>query len=86
MAIPEPTGDLARQKANFRRVREIFERLVKEKFNLDTLSMGMSDDLESAIGEGSTLVRIGTAIFGERRSRGNGIPPAAPMQKIRPAA
>jgi uncharacterized pyridoxal phosphate-containing UPF0001 family protein len=73
MAIPEPTGDVARQKANFRRVREIFERLAKENFELDTLSMGMSDDMESAIAEGATLVRIGTAIFGAR-------------QKIRPAA
>jgi len=73
MTIPEPTADVGRQKANFRRVREIHEKLKKENFKLDTLSMGMSDDMESAIAEGATLVRIGTAIFGAR-------------QKIRPAA
>lgn len=73
MAIPEPTADAARQKANFRQLREIFEKLKKEKFELDTLSMGMSDDMEAAIAEGATLVRIGTAIFGAR-------------QRIRPAA
>jgi pyridoxal phosphate enzyme (YggS family) len=86
MAIPEPTADAARQKANFRQAREIFEKLKKQKFDLDTLSMGMSDDMEAAIAEGATLVRIGTAIFGNRRSRGTGVPPAPPLQKIRPAA
>ncbi|MEK6243176.1 MAG: YggS family pyridoxal phosphate-dependent enzyme, partial [Pseudomonadota bacterium] len=73
MAIPEPTADVVRQKANFRQVREIFEKLKQGKFELDTLSMGMSDDMEAAIAEGATLVRIGTAIFGARH-------------KIRPAA
>jgi pyridoxal phosphate enzyme (YggS family) len=68
MAIPEPTPDVGLQRARFRRVREIFERLRSEGFELDTLSMGMSDDMESAIAEGATMVRIGTAIFGPRQS------------------
>lgn len=67
MAIPEPTPDPARQRARFRAVRELFERLTAEGLALDTLSLGMSDDLEAAIAEGSTLVRIGTAIFGARQ-------------------
>jgi len=47
-------------------MKKIFDRL-KDEFQLDTLSMGMTDDMELAIAEGSTMVRIGTAIFGERR-------------------
>ena len=66
MAIPEPTPDKTLQLERFREVRELFDRLNAEGLALDTLSMGMSQDLESAIAEGSTLVRIGTAIFGER--------------------
>ena len=66
MAIPEPTPDTAVQLGRFRAVRELFDRLNEEGLALDTLSMGMSQDLESAIAEGSTMVRIGTAIFGER--------------------
>ncbi|MDT8404612.1 YggS family pyridoxal phosphate-dependent enzyme [Sulfuriflexus sp.] len=66
MAIPAATADVEAQRAAFRALREIHEQLVAEGFDLDTLSMGMSDDLEAAIAEGSTLVRIGTAIFGAR--------------------
>jgi pyridoxal phosphate enzyme (YggS family) len=66
MAIPEPTADMALQRARFRSVRELAERLRAEGLALDTLSMGMSDDLEAAIAEGATMVRIGTAIFGTR--------------------
>jgi uncharacterized pyridoxal phosphate-containing UPF0001 family protein len=47
-------------------VRELFEHLNEDGLTLDTLSMGMSQDLESAVAEGATMVRIGTAIFGER--------------------
>ncbi len=65
MAIPEPTADVTSQRARFRAVHEIFNALPAE-LGLDTLSMGMSDDMESAIVEGATLVRIGTAIFGTR--------------------
>jgi len=61
MAIPEPGADRER----FHEVKVVFEKL-KGKFGFDTLSMGMSDDMETAIAEGSTMVRIGTAIFGQR--------------------
>lgn len=64
MAIPAPEDDPARQRIPFRVLRQAFDDL--QALGLDTLSMGMSDDLEAAIAEGSTLVRIGTALFGER--------------------
>ena len=66
MAIPEPTANIELQRKSFKQVRELQEELNAQGFELDTLSMGMSADLESAILEGSTLVRIGTAIFGKR--------------------
>jgi pyridoxal phosphate enzyme (YggS family) len=66
MAIPAPAADFAGQRAPFARLRQLFERLRGEGFALDTLSMGMSDDLEAAIAEGATQVRVGTAIFGTR--------------------
>lgn len=66
MAIPEPVEDFAEQRMAFRRLRGAFEQLNKEGLSLDTLSMGMSHDLEAAIAEGATMVRVGTAIFGER--------------------
>jgi PLP dependent protein len=72
MAIPEPTADPLRQRAPFARMRELLEQLRFELADvgadLDTLSMGMSDDLEAAVAEGSTMVRVGTAIFGARKS------------------
>ena len=63
MAIPEPTDDRAEQDAAFAKVRELQHSL---GMGLDTLSMGMSHDLESAIAQGATWVRIGTALFGAR--------------------
>ena len=66
MAIPAPTPDPAAQCAAFRRVREAYEDLMGRGHALDTLSMGMSGDLEAAILEGATIVRVGTALFGER--------------------
>ncbi len=66
MAIPEPTDDPELQQRRFRSVRELFDRLNEEGAALDTLSMGMSQDLEAAVAEGSTMVRVGTAIFGAR--------------------
>lgn len=66
MAIPEPTADVAKQRERFRLVREVRDETVRAGVPMDTLSMGMSDDLEAAIAEGATLVRIGRAIFGER--------------------
>jgi pyridoxal phosphate enzyme (YggS family) len=70
MAIPEPTPDARLQRERFRGVRQLYERLCAEGFALDTLSLGMSDDLEAAIAEGSTMVRVGTAIFGPRPRAG----------------
>ena len=66
MTIPEPTSDPALQRRRFALLREIKESLVSRGHSLDTLSMGMSDDLEAAVAEGATLVRLGTAIFGKR--------------------
>ena len=66
MSIPEPTADATAQHAAHRRLRELREQLVAQGLALDTLSMGMSADLEAAIAEGSTVVRVGTAIFGAR--------------------
>lgn len=67
MAIPEPADDFAAQRAPLRHLREIGEQVRAAGVALDTLSMGMSHDLEAAIAEGATIVRIGTAIFGERK-------------------
>ena len=70
MAIPEPTGDEGLLRSRFALLRELRDRLKDEGLSLDTLSMGMSHDLETAIMEGATLVRVGTAIFGERQKGG----------------
>ena len=61
-----PEEDFELQRRAFRRLRELFEGLRGEGLALDTLSMGMSGDLEAAVAEGATLVRVGTAIFGPR--------------------
>jgi PLP dependent protein len=66
MAIPRPSVDRAEQRALFAVLRRILLAARAEGLEVDTLSMGMSDDLEAAILEGSTLVRVGTAIFGKR--------------------
>jgi pyridoxal phosphate enzyme (YggS family) len=66
MAIPAPAQNSGQQRQAFRRLREVFAELKEESLPIDTLSMGMTHDLEAAIAEGSTLVRVGTAIFGER--------------------
>jgi pyridoxal phosphate enzyme (YggS family) len=67
MAIPEPTQDSAMVRRRFALMRSTLERINHETgFDLDTLSMGMSDDLEAAIMEGATIVRVGSAIFGAR--------------------
>ena len=66
MTIPPPSEDPAVQRGYFRRLRELQEQLIDDGLTLDTLSMGMSADLEAAIAEGATLVRIGTALFGPR--------------------
>jgi len=66
MAIPEPTPDMALARRRFRALRELRDRANAAGLGLDTLSMGMSEDLEAAIMEGATIVRVGTAIFGGR--------------------
>lgn len=66
MAIPAPQAEFEQQRAGFHKLREYYEQLCRSGYELDTLSMGMTDDLEAAIAEGATLVRVGTAIFGER--------------------
>jgi pyridoxal phosphate enzyme (YggS family) len=66
MAIPEPQPDPRLQRAPFRRLRELLAQLNADGLGLDTLSMGMSADLDAAIAEGATMVRVGSAIFGNR--------------------
>ena len=66
MAIPEPAANVEAQRVPHRALRELLLALQRDGLALDTLSMGMSADLEAAIAEGATLVRVGTAIFGER--------------------
>ena len=69
MAIPAPSNDPAVQRAQFARVKAVYEAIRSEGIDLDTLSMGMSGDLEEAIGQGATIVRVGTALFGSRPPR-----------------
>jgi len=68
MAIPEPTSDEGLQRSRFAQLRALRDELNRRGLGLDTLSMGMSADMEAAIAEGATMVRVGTAIFGERKS------------------
>ena len=86
MAVPEPAREAALQRARFHPVRVLYERLREELtaqgaagFAFDTLSLGMSDDLEAAIAEGSPLVRIGTAIFGPREQGAARASPRTPL-------
>lgn len=69
MCIPEPFDDLASQRRPFSQLREMYEKLQASGIPLDTLSMGMSHDIEAAIAEGATIVRVGTAIFGDRNKQ-----------------
>ncbi len=66
MAIPEPAPDFAAQRELFLRAAAVFEQIRDAGVALDTLSLGMSADLEAAVAAGSTMVRVGTAIFGGR--------------------
>jgi uncharacterized pyridoxal phosphate-containing UPF0001 family protein len=72
MAIPPPSDDFEVQRGYFRHLRELRDDLVAAGLQLDTLSMGMSADLEAAIAEGATLLRVGTALFGPRPGTGAG--------------
>ncbi len=66
MAIPEPVGTLEQQREPHHQLHALFEHLRADGHALDTLSMGMSGDLEAAVLEGATIVRVGTAVFGGR--------------------
>jgi uncharacterized pyridoxal phosphate-containing UPF0001 family protein len=66
MGIPEPSPDAGLRRAQFRVLRDCFEECRAQGLPVDALSMGMSADLEEAIAEGATLVRVGTSIFGAR--------------------
>lgn len=66
MAIPEPETDPSRQRTPFALLRELQTKLAEMGIHTDTLSMGMSSDMQAAIAEGATMVRIGTAVFGQR--------------------
>ena len=68
MCIPEPSDDQVRLQAQFAALRDCLQQLLLQGYQLDTLSMGMSADLELAIAAGSTMVRVGTAIFGARHA------------------
>ena len=67
MAIPAPAPDFQAQRRPLAALRELYQGLRRGGLQLDTLSMGMTDDLEAAVAEGATIVRIGTAIFGPRQ-------------------
>ncbi len=69
MCVPPPQADVAAERATFARLRALLEELNASGHRLDTLSMGMSGDFEAAIAEGATMVRIGTALFGRRRTK-----------------
>ncbi len=69
MAVPEPSEDVGLQRRRFAELRRLYEQLNAAGFGLDTLSMGMSQDLQAAVMEGATIVRVGTAIFGERKGK-----------------
>jgi hypothetical protein len=72
MALPAPAVGLDAQRAPYAVLRRLFDELRGAGLPLDTLSIGTSADLEAAIAEGATLVRIGTALFGPRRRAGDG--------------
>jgi len=66
MALPAVSHDFSTQRRAFAEVAELYQTLIEEGFDLDTLSMGMSGDLEAAIAEGATMVRVGSGLFGAR--------------------
>ena len=66
MCLPMTRASHEQQRKPFKELKKLYENLNKEKFHLDTLSMGMTNDFSAAIQEGSTIIRIGTALFGPR--------------------
>jgi len=82
MSIPQPVDDADAQRAPHRALRELLDALNRQHgLGLDTLSMGMSADLEAAVLEGATIVRVGSAIFGPRGSGPVAASPAPPAQR-----
>jgi PLP dependent protein len=77
MCIPDPAPDAETQRAVFLKARALFDAMKAQGLEVDTLSMGMSDDLESAVAAGSTMVRVGRAIFGRRATREDALTGAA---------
>lgn len=77
MAIPKPWPDFERRREAFRRMRALFDALRDVHPQVDTLSMGMSADATEAVAEGATMVRIGSALFGERPAKPGAIEPGA---------
>ena len=73
MCIPAPAEGFAAQRAPFAELARMLQRLRGAGMDVDTLSMGMSDDLEAAIAEGATWVRVGTAIFGSRTGHASSV-------------
>lgn len=69
MTIPAPKNTFAEQREAFKKLKLLFDTFNRNGFNLDTLSMGMSNDMEAAIAEGATMIRIGTSLFGPRQQR-----------------
>ena len=69
MCIPEPAPDFESQRDLFLRAKVLFDELNAQGMQLDTLSMGMSDDLEAAVAAGSTMVRVGRGVFGSRPAK-----------------
>ena len=67
MSIPPASDDITVQRGHFAQLRRLRDAIAAAGFSLDTLSMGMSADIEAAIAEGATMVRVGTAIFGARQ-------------------
>ncbi|KPK60469.1 MAG: hypothetical protein AMJ59_06260 [Gammaproteobacteria bacterium SG8_31] len=70
MTMPPPSDKFDEQRGYFRRLRQLRDELALDGFRLDTLSMGMTGDLEAAVAEGSTMLRVGTALFGPRPRTG----------------
>lgn len=75
MGMARPTDDVKEQREQFATLRGVFARLRANAVDIDTLSMGMSDDFEAAIAEGATMVRIGTLVFGSRADKKHGSEP-----------
>ncbi len=70
MSIPKPWPELEQRRASFAQLRQLFDQLQRDFPDIDTLSMGMSEDFELALEQGATMVRVGSALFGARQKPG----------------